>query len=118
MRNSNAVGLLETRINAVWPTLGGHSAPPSFICPCVIEKMESGLSCCSAAAVCPQLQGDDAREWRGTPSTSPGERGAGGGMLRGSSLLLLFLFGPSVMSDSSATPMGCSPSGSSVHGIL
>ena len=75
MRNSNAVGLLETRINAVWPTLGGHSAPPSFICPCVIEKMESGLSCCSAAAVCPQLQGDDAREWRGTPSTSPGERG-------------------------------------------
>ena len=75
MRNSNAVGLLKTRINAVWQTLGGHSAPPSFICPCVIEKMESGLPCCSAAAVCPQLQGDDAREWRGTPSTSPGERG-------------------------------------------
>ena len=102
-------------MNGTCQALRSHGASPSLICSSVTEKVKSAgamlLGSCRESSFEVTVLGGGGDLQALAPVR--------GQLMRGcSALLSLLLFNHSVVSDSSAAPVGCSPPGSSVHGVL
>ena len=102
-------------MNGTCQALRSHGAAPSLICSSVIEKVKSAgallLGSCRESSFEVTVLGGGGELQALAPVR--------GQLMRGcSALLLLLLLNHSVVSDSSAAPMGCSPPGLCPWGSL